>query len=60
MCILSLPSKKTLVSSANNIAKSNLDELVKSFICKINSSGPKIEPCGTPYSICWVLESQPL
>ena len=55
MVMYSLPSKKTLVSSVNNIAKSNLAELAKSFICTINRGGPKIELCGhhIQFAGCW-------
>ena len=47
-----MPSRKTLVSSAKRMVKNNLDALEKSFI---NRSGPKIDPCGTLYSLDCVL-----
>ena len=40
-----------LVSSANKIILSNFDTPHMSFIHKINSSGPRIDPCGTPHLI---------
>ena len=55
--VYSLPSRKTLVSSAKRIVKkNNLDALEKLFIKIIIRSGTKIDPCGTPYSMDCVLE----
>ena len=54
--VYSLPSRKTLLSSAKKMVKNNLDTLEKSFLKKINRSSPKIDPCCTPYSMDCVLE----
>ena len=41
--------KTTFVSSANKTSSNTLEVLQISFIYNKNSSGPKIEPCGTPH-----------
>ena len=40
-----------LVSSANKIILNNYDTSHMSFMYKINSTGPRIDPCGTPHLI---------
>ena len=40
-----------LVSSANKIILSNFDTSHISFMCKIKSTGPTMDPCGTPHLI---------
>ncbi|KAK2181315.1 hypothetical protein NP493_403g01007 [Ridgeia piscesae] len=42
---------KMLVSSADKIILSNFDTSHMSFMYKINSTGPRIDPCGTPHLI---------
>ena len=51
--VYSLPSRKTLVSSAKKMVKNNLDALEKSFIKRINRSGPKIVP--VVHRILWIV-----
>ena len=43
------PDKNIFESSAKSKANNLLDTLHKSFIYKRKSSGPNIEPCGTPH-----------
>ena len=38
-----------LVSSANSMKVPKSEELAISFMYRRKSSGPKTEPCGTPY-----------
>ena len=45
----SFPLSITQVSSAYNKVNNNLETLHMSFIYKINNSGPRIEPWGTPH-----------
>ena len=49
-------SLNTVVSSANKMENSKSEAREKSLTYKINSNGPKMEPCGTP----WVLFIQTL
>ena len=42
---------KRLVSSANIIGSSTEDVFLRSLTYNKNSSGPKMEPCGTPHFI---------
>jgi len=43
-----------LVSSTNNIGTESLFIiLIKSFICNRNSSGPRMDPCGT---LCLIVD----
>ena len=41
----------SVVSSANSKER-NFEDKGRSLMCKINSKGPKIEPCGTPVMLC--------
>ena len=41
--------QKKLVSSANKIILSNVDTSHIPFMYKINSTAPRIDPCGTPH-----------
>lgn len=41
------------VSSANNSGSKALEMLFKSLMYKTNSSGPRIDPWGKPYTISW-------
>ena len=51
-----LSSRKTLVSSANN-TENNLSEASdRSFTYKMNSNGPRTEPCGIPQVAIPVLD----
>ena len=45
----SFPLSMTQVSSVYNKVNNNLETLHMSFIYKINKSGPRIEPWGTPH-----------
>ena len=40
----SVPSRKTLVSSAKSIENNNVDQREKSFMNKMKSKGPRIKP----------------
>ena len=46
-----VPLSKTHVLSTYKIVNISLDTLHISFIFKMQSKGPKMEPCGTPQSI---------
>ena len=52
----SLWEKKILESSANKIKDKTLEDLQKSLIYIRKSSGPKIDPCGTPQFTIFVSE----
>ena len=52
----SLPSRKTLVSSANKIANHFSETFGRSFIQSKKKRGPKIDPCGTPQVIVFCVE----
>ena len=54
-----LPVMKALVSSAYIIGNTDLDILAKSFIYKINKSGPNMDPCGTPHRSKFVSDNVP-
>ena len=48
--IIFLVEQSMIVSSANKILR-NVDTSHVSFMYKINTTGPRIDPCGTPYLI---------
>ena len=52
----SLPSRKTLVSSENQIANNFSETFGRSFIPSKKKRGPKIDPCGTPQVIVFCVE----
>ena len=56
----SVPSRKTLVSSAKSIENNNVDEREKSFMNNIKSKGPRIEHRGTPDSTNFTSDVAPL
>ena len=45
---ISLPEKNKFVSSANNMNSRRSEQFTISFIYRIKSNGPKMDPCGTP------------
>ena len=45
-----------LVASAKKIIIINVDTSHMSFMYKINSTGPRIDPCGTPHLIFFSYE----
>ena len=52
----SLPSRNTLVSSANKIANNFPQTFGRSFIQSKKKRGPKIDPCHTPQVIVFCVE----
>ena len=52
----SLPSRKTLVSSANKIANNFSETFGRSFIQSKKKRGPKIDPCGNPQVIVFCVK----
>ena len=48
----SLCLKNKLVSSAKMINLANFDELTISLMYMIKSSGPRMDPWGTPHNCC--------
>ena len=51
--------RNKLESSAKHINERVCEELWRSLIYKMNKSGPKGEPCGTPHEIVFSWESRP-